>query len=328
MVANRRLGVLHVIAFVVGVIALIIVVERLGWLTIQHAIVGAGPWFVVLALIDLASVMCDAGGLTTIARSMAPIRYRRVLFAQASGLAINRLTPGNSLGEPLKATLLMEHMPRDAAIATIVMFNLVMYIVAMSVMVIGIPLTFVLLDLPSSLRAAVVIAAVVLIGAIAGLVVLARRGALAAAIGSVRRLRIISESRAARWRSAIASIDANVQTFGDRTTRRALVFVIASRTLNLTGSALALVAADVAVDPPLVIGMLSVGILIAWAANVVPLGLGVADGGNYLLSNALGGAGEGGVAFTMVNRVRTVILAAIGLSVMAFATRLSARGRS
>jgi uncharacterized protein (TIRG00374 family) len=319
--------VLHAVALVVGLVGLAVLIDQLGWSEIEQAIVSAGPWFAVLALIDLASVFCDAGGIHTFVRPLAKVSYFRVFCAQASGLAINRLTPGNSLGEPIKVTMLMQDIPEAAAVAGIVMYNLAAYLFAISIIVIGVPLTLLSMDLPTEIQIGVSILAGLLILVMVGLVTLVRRGALATAIHAIRRLRIISPERAARWETRIAAIDTNVKRFGDATTRRAFAFAVLGRSLNSLGTVLVLVAAGIPLTWPLVIGMLSVGILIQWMSNVIPLGLGLADGGNYVLSGALGSAPGAGLAFTMVNRVRTVVLATMGLAVMALAN-LTERGRS
>jgi hypothetical protein len=53
--------------------------------------------------------------------------------------------------------------------------------------------------------------------------------------------------------------------------------------------------------------------------NVIPLGLGIADGANYVLYDLLGATRDAGLLFTMVNRLRTVVLAILGLAIMAIA---------
>jgi hypothetical protein len=317
--------VLHAVAFVAGLIALGLLIDQLGWSEIADALVAAGPWFAMLALVDLVSLLCDAGGVYQFVRPHAAVGYRHVLAAQASGLAINRLTPGNSLGEPIKVTLLMARVPQATAVSAIVMFNLATYLVAVAVIAIGVPLTLLVLDLPIELKIGIAILGVALVLGMAGLIVLARRGALATLIHALRRLGILSVARAERWELRTAEIDDHVRRFGGPATRRALGFVAASRALNMLGTVGVLVAADLPLTAPLVIGMLSVGILITWLSNVIPLGLGLADGGNYLLSGALGSAPGAGLAFTMVNRLRTVVLAIMGLSIMAIAS-LAERG--
>jgi uncharacterized protein (TIRG00374 family) len=321
----RRRHVLHAIALVVGLVGLAILIDQVGWTGITDSITDTGRWFLVIAAIDLASLCCDAAGVYCFVRPLAPISYPRVLVAQASGLAINRLTPGNSLGEPIKITMLMEHVPETAAVSAIVLFNVASYVVAMSAIVIGVPLTLLALDLPSHVQITILVVTCLIVLAIAGLIVLARRGAVATPINALRRLRLISAARADRWKQRIAAIDTNVRTFGDGATRRALVFTIASRLLNMAGTVVILIAAGTELTVPLAIGIPSVGIVITWLSNVIPLGLGLADGSNYLLYGALGSSSESGLYFTMVNRVRTVLLASMGLTIMAIANLFDRR---
>ena len=317
--------IVHAAALIVGLAALAFLVNRLGWDGLRRTILGTGAWFGVIAAIDLASVLCDAGGVYRFVKPLAPITYRRVFAAQASGLAINRLTPGNSLGEPIKITMLMAHVPEAAAVSAIVMFNLASYLVAVTAIVVGSGVTLLTLDLPSRIELVVVVALATMTLAVIGLVMLARRGALASLIAALRRLRLVSAQRAERWRVRIAAIDANVRRFGEPSTRGALAFMIASRLLNMVGSVVILIAADVPLTAPLVIGTLSVGILVTWLSNAIPLGLGLADGGNYALYSMLGASPDAGLDFTMINRVRTVVLASMGLAVMAIANLIDRR---
>jgi hypothetical protein len=315
----RARHVWHVVALVVGAIALAFLVDRLGREGFERAILGTGKWFLLIAAIDLASVFSDAAGVYCFVRPLAPISYFRVLAAQASGIAINRLTPGNSLGEPVKVTMLMAHVPETAAIPAIVMFNISSYVVAVSMIGIGVPITLLSLELSTGATIAVLVATVVIIVAVGSLVVLARRGALGTLVRAGRRIRVLSPARAERLQTRLAGIDDNIKKFGDPATRRALIFVIASRLLNMSGALVILVALDTPLTLPLITGTLSVGILITWISNVVPLGLGLADGGNYALYGVLGGSPGAGLEFAMVNRVRTVVLASMGLTVMAIA---------
>ncbi|MBA3395321.1 MAG: flippase-like domain-containing protein [Deltaproteobacteria bacterium] len=323
MMARARLGrihVVHVLVLVLGAIAFAVVVDRVGWDAMQRAVIGAGWWFVVMAALDLASVFCDAAGIHQFVRVHEPISYWRVIAAQASGMALNRLTPGNSVGEALKVTMLMAHVPRTTAVSAIVKFNLATLYVALAVIVIGVPLTLVSLDLPARVELAVWIGTGLLVVVAVALALVVRRGALATLIEGIRRSRLISAARAARWLDRIRAIDANIRGFGDPRSRRGVAFVMGSRVLHWIGTIVVLEAAGVPMTVPLVIGMLSVGILVTWLSNVIPLGMGLADGGNYLLYPALGSAASAGLDFTMVNRTRTVIMAALGLTIMLLAT--------
>jgi uncharacterized membrane protein YbhN (UPF0104 family) len=315
----RTRHILHAIALVVGAVALAILIDRLGREGFERAILGTGRWFLVIAAIDLASVFCDAGGIYCFVRPLAKVSYWRVFAAQASGIAINRLTPGNSLGEPIKITMLMAHVPEAAAVSAVVMFNVASYLVAVSAIAVGVVITLLSVDLPGHGGAIVLLVTATMLALVGGLVVLARRGALATLLRVGRALRLLSAARAETWGTRLAEIDANIRHFGDAATRRALLCAAGSRALNMTGALVILIASGTDLTVPLVAGTLSVGILITWISNVVPLGLGLADGGNYALYGVLGGSPGAGLEFAMINRVRTVVLASMGLAVMAVA---------
>jgi uncharacterized protein (TIRG00374 family) len=314
-----RRQIVQLAALGIGLLALAFLLDRLGLSGIRRAVLDTGMWFVVIAAIDFLSLCCDAAAVHRFVVPLAPISFPRVFAAQASGLAINRLTPGNALGEPIKVTMLMARVPEAAAVSAIVLFNLATTFVAVASIIIGVPLTLLTLDLPPRVEVAVLIVAALLVAFVLGLIVLARRGALATLIHALARLRLISCERAERWELRMTAVDANVRRFGDATTRHALGFVIASRILNWAGTIVILHVADIPLTAPLVIGMLSVGLLVTWMSNVVPLGLGLADGGNYVLYGALGASPDAGLDFTMINRVRTCLLASMGLAVMVIA---------
>ncbi len=311
-----RVRILHVLALVAGAIGLVVLLDRVGWSGMRDAVVNAGWWFAVIAVIDLAGVACDAAAVHALARRDTEVSYGRVFLAQASGMAINRLTPGNSLGEPIKVTMLVDHMPKDAAVAAILKYNLVTLYVALAVIVTGVPLTLLALDLPTRLSIAVGVATAMLVIAALALALVVRRGAIATVIHGAARIRLISAARAARWVTQTTAIDGSVRSFADPWSRRGVAFAVASRALSCMTAIAVLAAAAITPTPALVLGMCSVGILVTWLASVVPLGLGVADGTNYFLYGVLGAAPAAGLVFTTVNRARTLVLAAIGLAIM------------
>jgi hypothetical protein len=316
----------NALALVAGVVGLVIVIEQLGWSGMRHAVLGTGAWFAVIAAIDLAGAMCDTFAIRSLLQPHAPVRFLRVAAAQLSGMAINRLTPASSLGEPVKVTLLVRgDVPVDTAVSSIVMFNLATIYVGIAAIVVGVPLTALLLDLPPAIERIVWIGLALLLAVAVSLVLLVRRGALGSFVDALARLRLVSPQRHARWLAQVATIDARVRSLGDASTpgvRRAIGGVVASRVCNWVGTIVLLHAADIPMNAPLVVAMLSVGILVNWIANVVPLGLGVADGTNYALYGVLGASPVAGLSFTMINRLRTIVVALMGIAVMLVATRV------
>ncbi len=305
---------LHALAVAVGVVALVFLVRNTGWDVLRAALVRIGPWFAVIAAIDVCAILCDAAGLHAFANAHHEISYPRVFAAQASGVAINRLTPGNALGEPIKVTMLLGELPRSAAVSSVVMFNVATSWVAIATIVIGAPVCLLSLDLPGRAQVAVAIASAVLIAFAVALAVIIRRGAFGIVIRAARGLRLISEPRAARWQTGVVSVDKDIREIGRFP--RAILYVIASRLFYTAGTVMLMVAAGVPLTISLVLAQISVGLLITWISNIIPLGIGIADGSNYALFGALGATGPIGLVFTMVNRARVCVLALIGLTVM------------
>jgi hypothetical protein len=321
----------NLIALAVGIVALVFVLRELGWSGMEQVIVGTGTWFAVIAAIDLVGSSCDSLGVYAFVRPHAAVSYRHVFAAQLSGIAINRLTPGNTIGEAVKVTMLVrEEVPTDVAVSAIMLFQLVTLYVGIAVIAIGVPLSAVLLDLPPDIERAVWIALAILVAVAVALAILVRRGALGVLVTALARIRVISAERSARWHAAVSSIDDRVQRIGQLRAPGlglSLVGVIGSRTANLVGTVVVMYAVDIPLTAPLIVASLSVGILVTWMSNVIPLGLGIADGTNYVLYGIFGASSTAGLLFTMVNRVRTVVLALMGLIVMAIANALHRRAR-
>jgi hypothetical protein len=316
----RTTTLLHLVALVVGAVALGLLIAHLGWAGLRRVVVDTGAWFAALAVIDVASIACDA--LALHAFLDGEVAYRHAFAAEASGLAINRLTPGNALGEPVKVTLLSHHVVAERAVAAVALFNLATLYVSLAALALSLPLTALLIDLPRAAAIAAwsgLLALLVLAGAVAALV---RRGALATLLGGAVALHLLPAGRAAAWRGRVAAIDQRLRGLGDaraRSVRRGLLGVALSRLCAWAGTVIVLHAAGLPLRAPLIVATLAFGILISGVTNLVPLGLGVADGSNYLLYQLLGASPEAGLVFTMIGRVRTCVQASLGLGIMAVA---------
>src|SRR5262245_23526795 len=109
----------------VGGIALYFMMRSLGWDHFREVLGDVGRWFIVIIALETLALCCDAAALNTFMRPEARmVSYWRVLAAQASGRALNTLTPGGTVGEVAKVTLLVSHAPRDRVLSSIVLLNL------------------------------------------------------------------------------------------------------------------------------------------------------------------------------------------------------------
>jgi hypothetical protein len=304
----------------VGGTALAFMMRSIGWDKARDVVTGVGAWFPVIVALDISAMACDAAAIHQFMRPEARmVAYWRVFAAQASGRAVNILTPGGALGETTKVTMLVTQAPRDRVISSIVLFNLAAFYLAVTIILIGVPITLLLVDLPHQLAVTVWIAIAVLLVLVVGLAILIHRGALGTVIGGLVTFRIISAERSIAWQTKLGEIDRHLRELhSDQSpgTRAGLAFVVISRLVQWSATATLLHAVGIHITFTLCIGVMSVGVLIGWISAIVPLGIGVADGGNYALYDVLGATGASGVFVTLLNRLRSLTLACFGLAIM------------
>jgi len=313
----------NVVMMAFGAVALVWMLHSLGWDKFREAVNGLGPTFVTCIVLDLVAAACDARALHAFMRPESRmISYWRVLAAQLSGRAVNVVTPFGALGEATKLSMLVLHAPRARVLSSLVLFNLATLYFSVGVIMIGTPITLLMIDLPSPLNLVVYIALPVLIALMVALGILVHRGAMSSLTGVLSRLHMISRERRDDWRKRLADVDRHISELHKNRaagTWRGILWVIAERLVTWTSTLLLIHAIGVHLTPVLVLGYLSIGVLIQWTASIVPMGLGLADGGNYALFGLLGAAKAQGAFITMLNRARSLGVALLGFVVMAVA---------
>jgi uncharacterized protein (TIRG00374 family) len=321
---DKPLAISHIFNFVVmviGGVALWWMIRTIGWDKVNDAVASVGWWFALILALDLTALCCDAAALQAFMRPEARmISYLRVLGAQSSGRAINVLTPGGALGEAAKVTMLVMYAPRARVLSSIVLLNLSQFYLSVFVMVIGTPIVFLLVDIPHSIKVIIGIGFAILLPLMVALAVVVKRGAISTLVAGVRRTRVISAERAERWKVHLAEVDGHIrelQANRSHGTWKGILWVLASKAITWTSLLVLLHTAGGAINVALVIGMISVGVLIQWVAQIVPMGLGLADGGNYALFDLVGASGPHGVVVTLLNRARSLSVAILGLGAMA-----------
>ncbi len=318
--------VFNLVVFLIGGAALAWMLRTTSWSEVAEVIADVGAWSVVIITLDLTSLVLDAKAWHAFMRPEARmVPFWRVLGAWSSGRAINVLTPGGGLGEAVKVTMLDGHAPRSRVLSSIVLLNVSMLYFSVTVMLIGIPITLLLVDLPDALKVMIGAGIAVIIPAMVALGFVIHRGAMRSLVGTVRKLRLISAERAKVWKEKLKDVDRHIKELhSDRTsgTRAGFGYVLVSKIVNYTATITLLGAVGVPLSPALVIGVLSVGVLISWIAAIVPLGLGLADGGNYALYALLGATGQQGLFVTLLARARSIAVALLGLAMMAGLTVL------
>lgn len=329
---SRATTIFNIVMMVVGGVALYLMLRSHGWSEFRSMLANVGWWFAVVLALELASLMTDGAAIHAFMRPEARmISYWRVLGANMSGRAINVLTPGGALGEPMKLMLLSAAAPRARALSSLVLFNLTIAYIAVTAMIIGIPITLLVLNIPHTVKVMVGIGMAVLIPAMIALGVVVHRGATRTVVDLLQRVRIIKKERADDWREKLKDTDKHIrelQTNRSAGTWKGILWVLASKALSWSSSITLIAAVGVHITPTLVVGVLSVGLLIGWISQIVPMGLGVQDGGNYALFGLLGATGPQGLLVAMLQRARSISIAILGLGVFAVMQILSRLGRA
>jgi uncharacterized membrane protein YbhN (UPF0104 family) len=276
-----------------------------------------GPWFLVVVAVEAVITLFDAGALHAFLRpDHRKVGYGRVVLAQVSSRAINAVTPLGSLGEVVKTTMLFERVSPSRAVAAVLLYNITVLEISFVLIALGATSTALLLDLPSSLRTMLVVSAAVTAGLAIVIPILVAKGRLAGLVTLGRRLRVVPARKERSWRKKLADIDEKLgDTGGARRRDRGLgaLCLLVSRLGSWLNVAILIHAAGGSLEVGFLVAVLTAGQVIQWVSTVVPMGLGVQEGGNYGLFRALGADPAIGVTISIGKRVTQIIYAAIGI---------------
>jgi hypothetical protein len=302
-----------------ALIAIVITVVASGPRAILDGLISIGPWFGLIVAIEILGTACDAAALHGyVSDGKRRIGYFETVRAQVAGRAVSLVTPLGSLGEVTKTTMLMKHVTSQRAIAAVARWNLAYLGISLLAIVIGAPISAAMLDLPPWLDGMLYIGAAVAAVVLVAGATLVRRGMLSSVVGALAAVRIVSAKRRQAWRKKLRQVDKLV---AGRSQHRAGIapigWLVLSRALNWLNAWVVLAAAGTVVGAGTMAALATAGIAISFASTMVPLGLGIAEGGNAALFVALGLDASLGVTLAISRRVIQVLYAIIGLSFVA-----------
>jgi len=306
------------ISLMVGVVAIGLTAWSVGLANVAHHLRSIGWWFALTLGLDVVATAFDAGAIFALARHGPGLSFGRVLVAQMGGRAVNAVTPGGALGEAVKASVLAESVSANRAVAAVVYCGLVSVIVSLSMVALGAPLTGVFLTaLPDALRVVLVVGGVLAAGATIGLTVLVSRGMLSSIADLGVKVRLISGKRRERWKRRLEDIDQRLHgTRGSGARRIAAGCVMVSKAIGWVSLYVILRAVGYDVTIGMLAAILSASVILSWMSAIVPMGLGVAETGNYALFSALDAPATVGVALALARRVNQIVFAAVGFTVL------------
>jgi len=320
-----------------GLVALVLTVHDTGLVAIGTYFRRIGWGWSAVVVLEIAITTMDA---TAIRAFLSPdhdkVRLRSALLSQLAGRAVNAVTPNGNLGEAVKVSVLVEHVSQSRAVATILLYNVVSFSVELITVGIAALVMAGFLPLPGSLRWVLLgVGALVLALALA-IYALVRRGVLVSAariaaripvpgLASLRRRLwrlprpsryLLAPERLARWEPGLRSTDDKMKTFAaarGRDRRLGIVMVTLSRLTSMALSLLLLLAMGEKLTIGFVASITVGSFFIYMASTLVPMGIGINEGGYYALFRALGENPARGTALILARRVALIVYAAIGL---------------
>ncbi|HEY0252279.1 MAG TPA: lysylphosphatidylglycerol synthase transmembrane domain-containing protein [Kofleriaceae bacterium] len=316
------------ISLVIAIIALGLTIRDTGLATIGRYFKRIGWWWFAVVALEVVITSLDA---VAIRAFMSPerVKFRSALLSQLAGRSVNAVTPSGNLGEAVKVSVLTEHVSQSRAVATILLYNVVSFSVELAMVAIAAPFVVLFVPMPTSLKGLMLGACVVCALLAVGLYVLVHLGVLSSIARLARKLRILSQKRFESWHESLEAVDHKMQVTEGARARDRLMGIIAVTLSRLTSMFLSLLILH-AVGEQITAGFVAAytvgGFVIYMVSTLVPMGLGVSEGGNYWLFRALKENPARGVTLVVARRVTLVLYAGIGLILMA-ASETVARAR-
>ena len=306
------------VSLVAGLIALVVTVWMVGPSTLLAYLATIGPWFAVLFAIELVVSLLDAGVIYSMTRGPGAPTPRQVIVAQLAGRAVNSVTPGATLGEALRVSLLARECSAQRVVAAVLFAAIGAVVFGLVFIAFGTIATTLLFALPASLDLALYLVGAVSAAAAVAIMMFVRRGMVSEVARLARRLRLISHARHERWRDQLAEVDRRLRgELGSEHRRTAVTLLVASQVLQRLAVWVILVAAGYSLSAGQLLAILSAGVLLGWLSSIVPMGIGISEGGNGALFALIGAPSALGVALAFARRFNQIAFALLGFAVLA-----------
>jgi hypothetical protein len=306
------------VSIVIGLVALIVTIWIVGPRAILHHLQAIGGFFVVLVVFEMLSSVLDGIALYFMAHGKGRPTVREAIVAQIVGRGVNSVTPGGNLGEALKVGLLAKRCPTRRIVAAVMYVVLLGGVVSLIGVAIGGAATAFLFDVPRIAMIALVAGSTVAASIAIAIIVLMRRGMLTTLSNALARVHLISKQRRDRWNTVLGDVDARLRGQDDGAyRRRAIACIVASQVIQKALAYFTILWAGYAMSPGQFLALLSAGVLLAWISTIIPMGLGIAEGGNAALFTLIGAPASLGLVLALSRRVNQVVFAGIGFFVLA-----------
>lgn len=314
--------------FAIGLAGLTTLVAKLGFRQIAGQILGLGWVLAVACLVQLTSLLFDSWVLRACAGPPSPGSYWRFARAVISGHAVNILTPFSQIGEITKYDQLRTMLSSERAASALFLQNVMMFASGFGVVSVS---AVSAATLPSlrMLRPGLWATAAVFGAISAATVVVIHRGPGATVL---RWLSTLGNGypRAQKLMSWLRRVEAESRTVaGDAPTMTLIwLVVMASRLSGLLEIGALMAAFGQPQGPVVLLFIMSGGQILSWATSFVPMQIGTGEGGLYVLFTVLGLPPPLGVTLELARKLRRLLVAVFGVSLLGVGLVLRGRARN
>jgi hypothetical protein len=325
------------ISLILAVIALVFTIRDIGLRTIATYFRRIGWWWIAVVIFEVAITTLDAVAIRAfLSPEQASVKLRSAVLSQLAGRAVNAVTPSGNLGEAVKVSVLVDHVSQSRAVSTILLYNAVSFAVELMIVALAAPIMVLLVPMPAKLRGFMILTGAVCFVIAFAIYALTRWGGLdsVARVGTkipvpgLATIRgwiwkstapsrhLLSPARYQRWQDRLRAVDSKMHlSSGARSRDRwlGIAAVIASRLTSMSLSFMILHAVGESITLGFVAAYTVGGFVIYMTSSLVPMGVGISEGGNYALFRALGENPARGVTLVLARRVTQIMYAAIGL---------------
>jgi len=299
----------------VAIAALALTVQDVGLYTLGKYLKLIGWWWLAIVPMEVLSTTLHA---TAMRAFMSPERIplRHAVLAQLAGRAINAVTPSGNLGEVMKVSMLTEHISQSRAVSTILLYNIVSFSVELLIVAVACFGIALFVPAPAGVGGLIVASGAGCLAISVGLYVLVRRGMLSSIAGIAVKIRLLSRARHGRWEAKLRGVDDKLRLVsGARVRDRwlGIAALTASRLNSMVLSLLILHAVGVPITAAFVAVWTVASFVIYFASTLVPMGVGIAEGGYWGFFRTMGHSPAQGVALVLARRTVTIMYAVVGL---------------
>jgi uncharacterized protein (TIRG00374 family) len=305
------------ISLAVAIPALIFTIHQTGLRTLGHYLHRIGWWW--LAIIPM-EMLCTTLHATAMRYFASPetdkLRLRDTLLAQLSGRAINSVTPTGNLGELVKMSILTEYVSQSRAVATVLLYNVVSFAAELGIVGVAAPILAFIVPTTTGVRWLIFGAGIACLLVSLFVFLVVRKGMLAGLARLGRRVRLVSPARFEAWEPKLHAIDDKLRLVAGARKRDRAIGIVALTASRLNAFALSFMLLH-ALGEPLTLGFVTAfvvgGTVIYYLGSLVPMGIGLSEGGYYGLFRALGESTHRGVALVIARRSIVIMYAIVGL---------------